>query len=158
MHWKGHRRSKQGENIIDAYEDTRFNKTIDQQLGYRTKSILCEPIYFRGDLLAVGQLVNKKFSDGEVTCFSDDDKDTFQTFANFAGIALSNAQLLKFAVKAGEEAMHLNSMLDEASNRSHSSTDDVLSRRQPSTKPLCQLRNWRRFSPLKSTAIFLPPS
>ena len=31
-------------NIQDAYEDKRFNKQIDLETGYRTKSILCVPI------------------------------------------------------------------------------------------------------------------
>ena len=35
------------ENITDAYLDDRFDKAFDQRSGFRTKSILCMPI-FRG--------------------------------------------------------------------------------------------------------------
>ena len=35
-------------NIVDAYTDSRFNRDVDLQTGYRTKSILCMPIYIRG--------------------------------------------------------------------------------------------------------------
>lgn len=31
-------------NVFDAYEDVRFNKQIDLDTGYRTKTILCVPI------------------------------------------------------------------------------------------------------------------
>ena len=32
-------------NIPDAYEDQRFNRTIDQSTGYQTKNLLCMPIF-----------------------------------------------------------------------------------------------------------------
>ena len=31
-------------NIHDCYEDERFNRTVDEQTGYRTRTILCMPI------------------------------------------------------------------------------------------------------------------
>eukprot|EP00672_Neobodo_designis_P027352 CAMPEP_0174839562 /NCGR_PEP_ID=MMETSP1114-20130205/8123_1 /TAXON_ID=312471 /ORGANISM="Neobodo designis, Strain CCAP 1951/1" /LENGTH=1138 /DNA_ID=CAMNT_0016073687 /DNA_START=99 /DNA_END=3515 /DNA_ORIENTATION=+ len=95
------------EIINDAYSDARFNREVDKQLGYRTRTILAEPIRFRGDILAVAQLVNKM--DGrKVQRFTVEDQETFRTFAMFAGISLSNSRLLEFVIKAGEEAMALN--------------------------------------------------
>ncbi|XP_014663582.1 PREDICTED: LOW QUALITY PROTEIN: probable 3',5'-cyclic phosphodiesterase pde-5, partial [Priapulus caudatus] len=38
-------------NIKDAYQDDRFNRDVDTQTGYRTKTLLCMPIYIRGSLL-----------------------------------------------------------------------------------------------------------
>ncbi len=35
-------------NIQDAYKDDRFNRDVDLQTGYHTKTILCMPIYIRG--------------------------------------------------------------------------------------------------------------
>ncbi|VDK50373.1 unnamed protein product [Gongylonema pulchrum] len=35
-------------NIENAYEDPRFNKEVDQKTGYRTRNILCMPIFIRG--------------------------------------------------------------------------------------------------------------
>jgi hypothetical protein len=47
-------------NIEDAYEDARFNSTIDKQTGYRTRSILCLPIMNeRGQCIAVAEAINK---------------------------------------------------------------------------------------------------
>ncbi|EAN76578.1 cAMP-specific phosphodiesterase [Trypanosoma brucei brucei TREU927] len=97
-----------GENIQDAYQDPRFNREVDKQLGYRTQAILCEPIILNGEILAVVQLVNKLDSSGEVTVFTEDDRDTFRVFSLFAGISINNSHLLEFAVKAGREVMELN--------------------------------------------------
>ena len=37
-------------NVADAYTDDRFNKAIDEQTGYITRSILCMPICIRGQV------------------------------------------------------------------------------------------------------------
>ena len=46
-------------NVRDAYNDPRFNRAIDEQTGYSTKSILCMPICIRGLVIGVVQMVNK---------------------------------------------------------------------------------------------------
>lgn len=46
-------------NIVDAYSDPRFNRTVDQMTGYHTKTILCMPIFIRGVVIGVMQMVNK---------------------------------------------------------------------------------------------------
>lgn len=99
------------QNIRDAYTDDRFNRDFDVKLGYRTHSILCEPISFRGEVLAVAQLMNK-IDDNGIATFNAADESTFKTFALFAGISISNSHLLQFAVKAGQEAMALGMRLD----------------------------------------------
>ena len=113
----------QPQNIRDAYADDRFNRDIDKQLGYRTYSILCEPIALNGEVLAVAQLVNKLEND-EVSLFSEDDEATFRTFALFAGISISNSHLLQFAVRAGQEAMALNNVREHGP-RGSPRTDDI---------------------------------
>ncbi|PWV04191.1 putative cAMP specific phosphodiesterase [Trypanosoma cruzi] len=97
-----------GENILDAYQDPRFNREVDKQLGYRTQTLLCEPIVLNGEILAVVQLVNKLNEAGEVTVFTESDRETFRVFSLFAGISINNSHLLEFAVKAGREMMELN--------------------------------------------------
>ena len=52
-------------NIHNAYDDPRFNPTIDEQTGYTTHSILCMPICIRGLVIGVVQMINK--SDGGFT-------------------------------------------------------------------------------------------
>ena len=48
-------------NIANAYEDDRFNRQIDRQTGYDTRSILCMPLVSReGKTIGVTQALNKR--------------------------------------------------------------------------------------------------
>lgn len=48
-------------NIPDAYKDDRFNREIDKQTGYCTRSILCMPLKSReGKIIGVTQALNKR--------------------------------------------------------------------------------------------------
>ncbi len=52
-----------GEGVIinDAYNDSRFNRTVDKETGYKTEQILCVPIRTpKGDVIGVIQALNKK--------------------------------------------------------------------------------------------------
>ncbi|XP_070554826.1 probable 3',5'-cyclic phosphodiesterase pde-5 isoform X3 [Ptychodera flava] len=75
-------------NIPDAYLDDRFNRDVDVQTGYVTKTILCMPIYIRGNIIGVMQMVNKK--NGK---FTRSDEESFETFAIYCGLALHHAKL-----------------------------------------------------------------
>lgn len=44
-------------NIKDAYSDKRFNRSVDAITGYKTESILCMPIFIRGSIIGVVQMV-----------------------------------------------------------------------------------------------------
>lgn len=46
--------------VTNAYRDTRFNKTIDEKTGYKTKNILASPIRTRrGEVIGVVEALNK---------------------------------------------------------------------------------------------------
>lgn len=75
-------------NIPDAYKDDRFNRDVDLQTGYKTKTILCMPIYNRGSIIGVVQMVNKKMG-----CFTKIDEQAFEMFAVYCGLALHHAKL-----------------------------------------------------------------
>ncbi|KAK7101205.1 probable 3',5'-cyclic phosphodiesterase pde-5 [Littorina saxatilis] len=75
-------------NIPDAYADNRFNRDVDLQTGYRTKTILCMPIYIRGNIIGVVQMVNKLAG-----TFTRNDEEAFETFAVYCGLALHHAKL-----------------------------------------------------------------
>ena len=68
-------------NIKDAYKDTRFNSTIDQITGYRTKSVLCLPILNEhGECIAVAEAINKSPEDenntaDSIVAFTDQDEE-----------------------------------------------------------------------------------
>lgn len=47
--------------VKDAYEDPRFNQSIDQKSGFTTRNILCVPVRaVRGEIIGVAQTLNKK--------------------------------------------------------------------------------------------------
>ncbi|GAB6030907.1 hypothetical protein CHUAL_007736 [Chamberlinius hualienensis] len=75
-------------NIEDAYQDGRFNPLVDHKTGYRTKSILCMPIFIRGIIIGVVQMVNKQYGS-----FTKADEESFEVFASYCGLALHHAKL-----------------------------------------------------------------
>ncbi|MDY7022813.1 MAG: GAF domain-containing protein, partial [Cyanobacteriota bacterium] len=78
-------------NITDAYTDPRFDPSVDQKTGYRTRNILCMPVYnSEGELIGVTQLINKNKGS-----FTNSDEEFLRAFNAQAGIALQNAQLFE---------------------------------------------------------------
>ncbi|XP_065061880.1 probable 3',5'-cyclic phosphodiesterase pde-5 isoform X2 [Rhopilema esculentum] len=75
-------------NIINAYDDARFNRDVDIQTGYTTRTLLCMPIFIRGNIIGVVQMVNKRNG-----VFTAGDEKAFQTFAVYCGLALHHAKL-----------------------------------------------------------------
>ncbi|EAY10267.1 GAF domain containing protein [Trichomonas vaginalis G3] len=114
--------AKTGEtiNIPDAYNDPRFNPSVDKSTGYRTKSILCVPIKSSsGIIIGCTQMINKL---GAVE-FSRTDVELMTAFNVFCGIALSNAQLYEAATKSKKK---MTAMLDIALSLSTSTTLEEL--------------------------------
>ncbi len=81
-------------NIVDAYQDKRFDPTIDKRTGYRTRSILCMPVWEpRGyaekrRILGVVQVLNKKRG-----TFSKEDEGILAAICSQVAISLSNSRL-----------------------------------------------------------------
>ncbi|MCP4745744.1 MAG: GspE/PulE family protein [Desulfobacteraceae bacterium] len=71
-------------SAIDA--DLQFDKTWDQQTGYRTKQVLSVPIVFQKYLMGALQLINRQ--DGGV--FPEHDEKSVTDLAKIIGIALYN--------------------------------------------------------------------
>ncbi len=116
-------------NIADVYElppnsPYGFDRSFDEKIGYRTKSVLTTPLLSRvGDVIGVLQLINKKLDpksklidlDGEldqVIPFDKRSEDLLTTLASLAGIALENAilyaeqqRMLEGFVRASVEAI-----------------------------------------------------
>lgn len=80
-----------GEIIHEAYEDSRFNKTVDEQTGYRTNTIVCAPVRtVREEIIGVIQVLNK--NDG---FFTEGDLSLLSAMATQASIALQNTQFVE---------------------------------------------------------------
>ena len=72
-------------NIADAYGDDRFNRSVDQTTGYRTRSLLCVPIKNASERpFAVMTLLNKK---GRPE-FSDEDERAAGELTTQLGVVL----------------------------------------------------------------------
>ncbi|XP_077546294.1 dual 3',5'-cyclic-AMP and -GMP phosphodiesterase 11-like [Haemaphysalis longicornis] len=85
--------SKEAVNIPDCYNDCRFNKSIDLRTGYRTRCMLCMPIFDRdGEVIGVAQVINKK-GKSENDVFNSNDEKVFSEYLQFCGLVLRNAQL-----------------------------------------------------------------
>ncbi len=84
-------RSLQVINIPDAYQDERFNRTLDEQTGYQTRSILACPLLdYDGQLVGVLQMLNKR--EGP---FDEDDIKLAEALSSQAGVALQRARLIE---------------------------------------------------------------
>lgn len=78
-------------NIKDAYSDSRFNQDIDKETGYKTKTILCMPIWnMKHEILGVFQVLNKQNG-----TFSKEDEEVLIAIGSSAGIAIENARLFE---------------------------------------------------------------
>ena len=77
----------QAMNIPDAYAEPLFNRSVDQNTGYRTRSILCAPIVDRkGEVFAVAQVLNRR--DGQP--FDGRDETRLREFASSLGVVLES--------------------------------------------------------------------
>jgi putative nucleotidyltransferase with HDIG domain len=76
-------------NILDAYEDPRFDRAWDLRTGFRTRTVLCTPLLAQTDeIVGVLQVLNKR--NGR---FSAYDEALLGAFAGQAAVAVENAQL-----------------------------------------------------------------
>ncbi|MEM1010495.1 MAG: GAF domain-containing protein, partial [Myxococcota bacterium] len=88
----------QAVNLMDAYKDPRFDKHIDQDAHYTTRSLLTMPLRtMQGRILAVLQVINKK--DG--LPFQHEDEILLEAISAQASIFLENANLY-------QELLHKN--------------------------------------------------
>jgi adenylate cyclase len=84
-------------NIPDAYADERFNRAVDLQTGYRTRSVLAVPVSARdGRRIGVMEALNR--DDGEP--FSAEDAMRMSAFGAQAAVAIDNARLFGEALAA----------------------------------------------------------
>ena len=97
-------------NVKDAYADPRFDPSWDAENHYRTKSMLCQPVYDRDDnLIAVAQVLNKKDA-----YFTVEDERLLSTMLSMAAILIVNAQL---ATDLADKAEDLHTARTDVADR-----------------------------------------
>jgi len=95
-------------NIPDCYKDDRFNKSVDIKTGYRTKSMLCMPIFgeeSKKEVLGVLQFLNKLDEDA----FGPEDENILAVLLKIAGPIIKNS----FFFKKEKEAVKKNPLTEE---------------------------------------------
>jgi len=75
--------------VSDVREDERFYPLFDEELGFETRSLLAVPMFLRGRLVGVLEVVNKE----KGAAFSNEDELVLSAFANQAAVAIENARL-----------------------------------------------------------------
>ncbi len=81
-------------NIPDAYQDPRFDPSTDRRTGYRTRSILCMPIWEplspeeHREVLGVIQVLNKKSGP-----FTPEDEHLLEAIAAQVAVSIANSRL-----------------------------------------------------------------
>ncbi|MBF0419670.1 MAG: GAF domain-containing protein [Magnetococcales bacterium] len=81
----------QGVIIPDAYQDSRFDPSVDKETGFVTRSILCAPIRTaKGSVIGVVQSLNKR----EGT-YDEEDLKLLEAMTQQAAIILENAQQIE---------------------------------------------------------------
>lgn len=82
---------RKGVIVHEAYADERFNRSVDEQTGFVTKSILCVPILtLKGEIVGVAQALNKR--EGQ---FTREDQVLLEALTTQAAIALQSTQVLE---------------------------------------------------------------
>ena len=82
-----------GESLIiqDAYSDPRFNRSVDEQTGFVTRSILCVPIRtVKGNIIGVAQSLNKRKGN-----FTRSDLSLLEAMTTQGTLALQGAQFIE---------------------------------------------------------------
>ena len=73
-----------GTIVDDPYSDPRFNRDVDQQTGFLTRSLLCAPVRTpKGQVIGVLQVLNKKQG-----CFTQEDLELLEEMTSLSAMAL----------------------------------------------------------------------
>jgi adenylate cyclase len=95
--------------VRDAYRDPRFNREIDEETGYRTKSILCVPIRtVKGEIIGVAQALNKKKG-----AFTEKDRKLLEAMTTQAAIALQSTQFVERMKRFRKKEMEFFDIVSE---------------------------------------------
>ncbi len=85
--------------VEDCSKDERFSSSVDQQIKFVTRSLICAPLVVKSEVFGSIQIINKK----EVgTFFNNDDLELLMLFAASSAMYIKNARLFSAEKKANE--------------------------------------------------------
>jgi adenylate cyclase len=103
-----------GESLIiqDAYSDSRFNRSVDEQTGYETREILCTPIVtVKGETIGVAQCLNKRRGQ-----FTEENLEVLKAMTMQASITLTSAQYAERMQKSREQEMEFLDIVSDVTS------------------------------------------
>ena len=102
----------EGAVVKDAYEDERFNSTVDTQTGFTTKDILCAPLRtLRGECIGVAELLNKKHGE-----FTLDDLELLETMIGQAAVAIESHRTVERIERSRKQELEFLGVVSEMSS------------------------------------------
>ena len=106
--------SGKGLVVKDAYKDARFNQGVDQQTGYRTRSIACAPIRtVRGEIIGVVEVLNRKGK--KDAHFTRLNLQLLEAMATQAAVSLQRSLLEELSVREKEKEAEFLGVVAEIS-------------------------------------------
>ncbi|MEQ8664227.1 MAG: GAF domain-containing protein [Rhodospirillales bacterium] len=103
----------EGLTIDDAYADDRFNHTVDQATGYKTKTIVAAPVRtVKGEVIGVIQILNKNNNQ----LFTQDDLELLEAMTTQAAVALQSRQYVERMQKTREQEMHFLDLVSDVTS------------------------------------------
>lgn len=101
------------EVVNDTRSDPRFAGKFDKASGFVTRSLLCVPMLFRGELVGVVEVLNKRKGG-----YQDDDIGLLASLANLASVAIVNAKIMSEQKNFFSHVMELlNAVIETAKPR-----------------------------------------
>lgn len=99
--------------VNDPYSDPRFNRTIDDSTGFKTKNIIAAPVIgSNGTVFGVLEVVNREGG------FSHKDVPIITSFTTFASITLEKSKLQSIA-ELGSVEVEINKYIGESEKSGH---------------------------------------
>ena len=104
--------SGEGLLIADAYADPHFDRSIDEQTGYRTRTIACAPLRtVQGELIGVVQVLNHRGKEG----FTSAHLAQMEAMARQASVSVQRSLLLEEAERKRQREQDFLNMVSELS-------------------------------------------
>ena len=140
-----------GEGLIihHAYKDSRFNRSVDEQTGFRTRSILCVPVRtVKGEVIGVSQALNKKKGR-----FTQDDLSLLEAMTQQAAVALQSTQYVERMQRTRAQEMEFLDLVSDVT--SNLDLDSLLQRvMQEATRMLMADRSTLFLNDEKTSELF----
>ena len=106
----------EGRIIDEPHDSPHFNKSIDEQTGFKTRSILCAPIKtVKGEVIGVVQALNKKQGRKHIK-FTVDDLEFLQDIATQAAVALQSTEFVERMQKKRSQEMEFLDVVSDVTS------------------------------------------